>query len=182
MNTEQIDCTLRSDPLTRRTYLGCFPINCIPDVSSKNAAAFVLNSDPSDMPGEHWVCINICDSMAVFFDSFALPPSIYSDTLHELVYDKPNVWVNQTRLQSGESNLCGQYCIYALRALAEGLSPNRLLHPFSDNLTQNDRWIAQQFEKDILTERYPRVCNLRNVVVQVSRTPKTTSIYATYLV
>lgn len=178
MNTRQIDCVLHNDELARRTYLGCFPIDQLPSTDG----SFVLNSDPSHMPGEHWICVELRGSSAVFFDSFALPPAVYSEQLHNLVYDRFNVWTNLTRLQGSSSNVCGQYCIYALQMLSRGCSPNRLLHPFSDDLTHNDRWIARHFAQTVV-KRYPRdQCNLEHIPIQIARISKTTTIYAQYLV
>jgi hypothetical protein len=38
--------------------------------------AIVINTDPHDKPGAHWVCLYVTNAVVEYFDSYGLPPFI----------------------------------------------------------------------------------------------------------
>ena len=76
MNTLQIFKVLLSDIYVRRTSIvRVLPRYQLPNhIDPTKAAAFVVNTDPSDQPGSHWVALYY-DGLGQFeyFDSFGLP-------------------------------------------------------------------------------------------------------------
>ncbi|GFU88482.1 uncharacterized protein TNCV_3354211 [Trichonephila clavipes] len=59
-----------------RDFLGVYPSDKIPKVKKK--AALVVNTDPHDEEGSHWLAMYIQDEKTIeFFDSYGFPPSVY---------------------------------------------------------------------------------------------------------
>jgi hypothetical protein len=90
-------------------WLGVFARDELPDLANERRPfALVLNTDPHDAPGEHWLAIYApTDGPLELFDSFGLPPSAYGlDSLAPRHSRRP--------FQSYSSSLCGKYCIYFL--------------------------------------------------------------------
>lgn len=163
----QITCALKADPYTRRHFAGCYPIDRMP-LQRKAPVSFVVNSDPHDMPGTHWVCVYVDTRLAVFFDSYGKPASFYSNQLAEYLARETrskSLWINRVQLQSNYSDLCGQYCMHALMTLSRTGNPNHILRPFSIDRSRNDRWVLWKFYR--LRTKYKH-CNLKNVRPQFS--------------
>lgn len=122
MNTDQLDLIL-SQTLrhTRTSFIGVFASDRIPSLSTLSAypCCFVVNLDPHDAPGSHWVAYYLESTRHVeFFDSYGNPPSLYL-----LEFATP-IAFNEHEFQSLDSNVCGHYCIYylTLRATQHTLS------------------------------------------------------------
>lgn len=81
----------------------------------------ISNTDPSSKPGQHWVLFMPAvgmDNRVMVFDSFA--QDIYDNPYYSMGPYLPREWAQvihvqgkggRRSLQSGESKLCGQYCI-----------------------------------------------------------------------
>ena len=65
MNTDEIERKLS------RRIDGVFSIDTLPD----KPRLLVCNTDPSDKPGQHWVCIHVEDGRGEYFDSFGRRPT-----------------------------------------------------------------------------------------------------------
>ena len=142
LTTEQLDCLLRCVIPNAVRVLGVFPANCIPIryVASTNARStvqlsfgyadtqrsqiapnehccFILNTHPSDQPGEHWLAFlfNANTRKLEYFDSFGLSLAMYSAVNAALLSNQLLplcVRANsQGMLQSLSSTVCGHYCI-----------------------------------------------------------------------
>lgn len=161
MNGNQIKCVLDADPYTRRCFRGCFPIDRIPTKATA-PFCFVLNSDPAGKPGQHWIAVYVDSHIAVFFDSLAQTPQFYSRALYSFLQRQHHgrVWTSKLKVQSDFSELCGQYCIHALKILARTGNPTVVYRFFTANTMMNDRKIARRFNKII-----PKLkqCNLKYV-------------------
>ena len=121
----------------REHTVGVFPADQIPKVWTK-PTAFVINTDDHTKAGMHWIAIYVDNSCnAFYFDSFGLPPFI-PDHINRLRKNCKRFRWNSVRLQSANSNVCGQYCIMFLHYMSKGLGFHKFLKNFSDNLSQND--------------------------------------------
>ena len=81
MNTQQIEALLKRDPYTKNIFKKV----CARDQVEKPIfpSAYIINSDPSNMPGEHWVAVYFDKKCrGEYFDSYGLPP----DVLHLEIY------------------------------------------------------------------------------------------------
>lgn len=123
MNSKQIDsilCALISPSDSR--FLGVFPRDLLPDRSKiiSFPSCLVFNADDSNAPGSHWLALYYPNSSSTeFFDSYALPPSLYNIPSSALT-PISKLEQNQNQIQSENSNVCGQYCIYYLSYRALG--------------------------------------------------------------
>lgn len=80
--------------------------------SHKYPLCFIANTDRARDEGEHWVAFLFHSPTHYdFFDSFALTPVSY-----DFLLTSSARCVNKltTRIQSLDSNVCGQHCIYFL--------------------------------------------------------------------
>jgi hypothetical protein len=103
----------------------------------------VCNTDPSWLPGKHWIAFYFPkNDLPEFFDSFGHPPNFFTlDFALFLKLNSPNgsYLFNQWQLQSSNSNLCGLYCIlYALSKYKKQSFVNFLKQFSSVEVHQND--------------------------------------------
>ena len=120
------------------------------------SVACIANTDPSNLPGQHWVAFYIDRSRSPpifeFFDSYGLTPSDYN---FPTISPNAHLIHNPIALQSLTSTVCGQYCILYLylRTLFAMSAPkisNQPLIQISDKIlnlapspTQRDRIVRQ---------------------------------------
>ena len=84
-----------------------------PESSSMLAPLFfVLNTDPSTEPGTHWLAcfFDRHSNTSEFFDSYGHDPTFYQLTFPANIH----VVSNSLQLQSDNSTVCGQYCVFYL--------------------------------------------------------------------
>lgn len=96
------------------SFLGVFSRDQQPSLTRINSiapCAYVVNTDPSSLPGSHWVAFfHPHPNIIYFFDSFGRAPT-------ELGFNFPTnctIRFNPYLIQSLTSRCCGQYCIYFL--------------------------------------------------------------------
>lgn len=136
MNTKEIYSALSH----LEDFLGVFSSNQIPFVDKK-PSAFVINTDPSDKPGKHWVAVyHKSNGEAEYFDSFGLPP-LTPDILKHLEDNAFHWHYNPTILQHYSSNTCGKYCILFLLLRSRGYSFCSIVNFFTKQLRSNDKLV-----------------------------------------
>ena len=143
MNTNQIHQVLSKLIPKRVNFLGVFAQNQIPliDSSFSFPLCFVSNTHPSSKPGEHWVAFYYdSPSSLEFFDSYGLHPSIYG-------FNHKPLRMNHHSLQSIDSDVCGQYCIFYLYHRSRGKSLSQIFHSFSSDQAWNDNSVARFVSK-----------------------------------
>jgi len=126
MNTDEIERKLS------RRIDGVFSIDTLPD----KPRLLVCNTDPSDKPGQHWVCIHVEDGRGEYFDSFGRRPT----TLFERYLNRHCCsWTfNDRQLQSVVSKFCGHYCIYYCMLRSRGVDMRKIVSSFSSDTGLND--------------------------------------------
>ena len=119
-------------------WLGVFARDQIPDdLNSKRPFALVLNTDPADKPGQHWLAMYGPTTGPIeLFDSYALPPSLYGLNSFALTYSR-------TPLQSPSSAVCGHYCLFFLYIRSHCNSFNAII-----------RHLKQMFNVDSYVREY----------------------------
>ena len=130
MNSSQIHKALANHRLTAQVYRDVRPADRLPQ---NQTGAFVINTHPSHMPGEHWVVLMYTDKNTTYFDPYGLQPP---DLIGTQLTEQP-LLINTTRFQ-GSRNTCGLYCIYYILTV---ISPNHTMDIFADDLDFNDRLI-----------------------------------------
>lgn len=122
MNSAELHKILSRDPFTMKYFVGVFPSDKIPELSSNRSFAMVINTDKSTEPGSHWVAIFVENNKKLeFFDSYGLPPDAYGSDIKHFITHYPEVSWNKICFQSLTSNVCGPYCIYYLVKRCQGL-------------------------------------------------------------
>lgn len=121
-----------------KSYKGTFPCDMLPPKFSL-PACFVVNTDVSTQPGEHWVAILISKNRhAEYFDSYGLPP-INKHIVEFLHKNSSSITYNTVTLQDLNSSACGYYCILFLEFRAKNISYYEIINIFSKNTKSNDK-------------------------------------------
>jgi hypothetical protein len=111
---------------------------------------FIVNTDPRNKPGKHWICIYVDKESCEFFDSLGRHPSYYHNTfVYFLINNGPRFSYNSKRIQNFGSNLCGEYCVQFAILRSNGYSMNDILARFSNNFEMNDV-LAVNFYKQLV--------------------------------
>ena len=151
MNSLNLERILNSlvDP-DKCKVLGVFPSDLIPAHMERYPICFIANTDPSSLPGQHWVAYYFDSELEYeFFDSYGYPPDYYS-----LPYSSPSIF-NVHSLQSNTSAVCGQFCLYYLNSKARGSDMKSIIHSFSlSNKTWNDKFVRKFVSQITLPKRY----------------------------
>src|SRR5690349_568978 len=107
MNTIEINEQLRNE----KCFLGTYPADEIPlKVISKRPLAMVINLDPSNLPGSHWVALFINENnIAHYLDSFGR--CNISDHIMKFLRmnDVKYLKHNNISIQNKSSMACGVY-------------------------------------------------------------------------
>ena len=132
MNATQIERVLSScKPLFRGVY------SC-DNLPRDGRGLMVVNTDPSDRPGEHWIAIYIDagGQRGEYFDSLGREP--YA-TFRDYMNRHCEYWTfNDKRLQSIASRFCGHYCIYYCKLRCRNIDMRRIVSRFSNDTGFND--------------------------------------------
>ena len=147
MNTSQLQCIISCDPVLRESVLGVFSADQLPKVVPFSPCGFIANTDIKSQPGTHWLAFFIVDKTVECFDSYGQHPGVYNALLSAWMQKQNrSVLINQTRLQSDTSNVCGLYCVYFLRQRLLGHSMKCIIERFSlTDFGANDSSIFDMF-------------------------------------
>ena len=137
MNTIQIERLLKIDPFTKPIFKKVCAKNQLLHVDY--SSAYVINSQPSSKPGEHWIAMYFDKyGKGEYFDSYGLHPRMKGFTA--FMERNSNGWIhNNKTVQSLFSTTCGHYCVYFILYRCSGYSMRDIVSRFSSNLTENDR-------------------------------------------
>lgn len=146
MNTVDIFKTLSKNPITKKIFIGVFASDKLPKLTQR-PACLVVNTDPSNLPGTHWIAIFIPNKgKSIFFDSYGRFP--WDDRFRKFLKNSNNkgYTYNGKKIQSNFSNLCGQYCCTFLYAKCKGQNMRSFMKIFQNNKPlENDKKIKKMF-------------------------------------
>lgn len=100
------------------SFLGVFPFDCVPLAEftgcHPRSKFCIVNTDPSHLPGKHWLALFKPHSQSnfEFFDSFGKSPAYYHFPLDARAIPD----FSTLRLQSYTTRVCGHYCLLFLYA------------------------------------------------------------------
>ena len=146
MNGADVARLARADPAIRRTFAGVYNMSDNwPDPVSL-PACYVVNTDNSRGPGEHWVAFFIdSDMSADYFDSYGIHP--VKKTLNWLRDRTICVHYNTLWLQSPASMVCWAYCLYFLHKRSNNVALENALSIFKEhNFRNNDKLVLSFFD------------------------------------
>ena len=122
MNTSQLMCVINSDPQLFASVLGVYSADQMPKYIRRGR--FIVNTDERYKPGTHWYAFYLYGfGRPALFDSYGKPPQHYNYDFLSCLRRNSSVWIyNTKKLQSNNSNVCGQYCLYFLIHRVRGQS------------------------------------------------------------
>lgn len=148
MNTEQLQHIIQCDVYMKRCVLGVFPVDQIPPHLPLGTGV-IVNTDPARLPGRHWVAFYLNQKNELeCFDSFRKSPFTYSAYMKQFMARFSKTDINEKQLQSRDTNLCGQYCLFFLMCRCRGLSIDYFLHLFSNLQHINDELVYDIIKRD----------------------------------
>lgn len=143
MNSFEIADCLQSLPHTKGLFRGVYPENVLKSINPHNGM-YVVNLDPWNKPGSHWVAIWLHNEQKEYFSSYGRP----AVTPHIAKFLGDRYKFNDLLLQHPFSIVCGQYCVYFLCNRADGHSFETILGHFSSHsLKRNDLIVAEFMNK-----------------------------------
>lgn len=146
MTTLDIQKALKSHKFTKKYFQGVFAINTTPKKVKSKPALYVINSDNSDKPGQHWLAVYFTSNgCGEFFDSYGRSPAKYPEIKRFLKYNSKCITHNNKQLQSLFTGVCGQYCCMFLLHRCKGKSMKNFIKLFN---------IKKQFENDAKIKKY----------------------------
>jgi hypothetical protein len=122
----------------------------------RNGGNYIINLADHNKPGTHWVALFIKQNIAIYFDSYGLPPP----TIIKQFYKGRKLIYNADMIQSMNSTACGYYCILFLHHFTHlnkdyktirqfGYALNKFNQPFDLNNTQKNDLILRDRIKNI---------------------------------
>jgi hypothetical protein len=133
MDNQQLNGILEHIP----EFHGVYAIDTLPHRVHRYPAAFVVNTDQSNGPGEHWLAVYFdVNGNAEFFDSYGYSPEMYGMVDFLLNNSRKGYIRNNKRLQSSVTFVCGAYCVYFLMMKCSGVK--EWLQPFGSDFILND--------------------------------------------
>lgn len=138
MNTLELYSFLKNDPMCNKYFLGIFPRDEAPTTFTKLPCSFMINTDPRNQEGSHWLAIFVNHGRQVeFFDPYGMPPSFYN--LNNYLNNISSSWTfNNFKIQSSFSSFCGQICLFYLYFKSRHFSLDYILSNFSNNYFKNE--------------------------------------------
>lgn len=125
--------------------VGVFPSDKLPK-DPPRPCCLVVNTDPSDKPGTHWVAIFIdAEGVIDYFDSYGLEPSV-PDIVTWIRLNGTGLNTNQLCVQSFMSSACGAHCLYFLVLRCRGF-PMHSITRLTDSSFVNDSFVVAYVNK-----------------------------------
>lgn len=144
MNSVELVKIIQKDSILSKCFAGVYAADQINFKISKRPCSMIINTDPSTLPGTHWIAVYFdLYGDAYYFDSFGRRP--FSEQCNRfLKMNAQNVRINTLRLQSSDSYVCGMYCIYFLYFCVRHKSFRQILNRFTmKNYLSNDRIVCR---------------------------------------
>ena len=147
--TKQLLQALKEDPYTNIQLGGVYPADCLPTHIAARPKVFIVNCQPHTGPGSHWVAFYAMTNGNIeMFDSFAKHPGYYSRHFTRFLADNSVNWnYNLKRLQGGNSNVCGHYCLFYLFHRVRGVEMKEIVNLLDHgNNIDNDSFVKKFIE------------------------------------
>lgn len=143
MNGFDISYILSLDRYTSKCFKG-FAMSDTYKLPFNNAkwALYIVNTDNSSGPGEHWCVLYFDKDYCEFFDPYGQPPETYGfENLIKRRRCKYLVY-NSHQVQNLTSTTCGHHCIFFALHRCRGYSMSDILNLYhSYNTQENDRMV-----------------------------------------
>ena len=137
MDIEQVISTIDK----RKQFLGCFPLDQLPDFPTQFPKSCIINTQTSTKVGEHWIALILTKKHCFYFDSFGLP--IIDQRIIE--YLNPHYTIvrySDVCIQHIESDKCGEFCIVFVTQVNSKITYEKFISQFNlEDVRENDNII-----------------------------------------
>ena len=156
-DTLQLTNACKRDPFISTTFQGVHAADQIPfqKLHRLPAWSIIMNTDPHNKPGQHWVAAMKKDGVCYFFDSYGDSPLKYN----------PQLWKplqrcirNKKDYQQTLSTVCGDYCLFFLRLFNLKDFPADFQY-LDEYLDENDDEANDNFIYKTVHEWFPAILN-----------------------
>jgi hypothetical protein len=121
---------------------GVFAANEIPHIILGSKNGFIANTDPKQRPDQHWIAFYLNGKgILECFDSYGNSPEKYSPYFKQSMTVYSRIEINSKRLQSKDTTVCGQYCLFYLMCRTRGYSLYQITDLFNENFNLNDQFV-----------------------------------------
>lgn len=116
MNSRELLTLARNNRHTADVTRGVFSSNTLPQIVSVYPSAYICNTDPSYLPGSHWIVFWIhSPNYAEFYDSLGKLPEHYDAAFGVFLQNNCASCVyNNVQIQSRDSVTCGYHVLFYL--------------------------------------------------------------------
>ena len=147
MNTLQLIDALKKRKFVRRTFCGVIPIDLLGVKKINKNCSFIVNTDDSSKPGEHWFAIYMPKNLPVeFFDSYGIKPK-QKEILEFIRFNGKRYKYNDKRIQGNNSINCGLFALFFIYFRAKGYTMEQFLKLFTNNYLNNDLIVKKLYNK-----------------------------------
>ncbi len=157
LNNLQLDYLAGTHPILAHVFYGTVPCDRLRrTLPQEGPTAYIVNTDPHEEPGRHWIVIWTEGNVSEVMDSYGLLLEVYGTT------DPIVEWLNRhfkyqmhngQSLQSLFSQSCGDYALMYLIDRAEGGSMQQFLNRFKKNdYVDNDCKVGQMMKRLIVDD------------------------------
>lgn len=143
MDTRSIWSLALQDPVIKHNFGGVFPSDNLPKYK-KQFNSYIINLDPSNKPGSHWIAVYFGKNICYYFCSYGTDPN--ENILKFIRHNAKYIEWNKSLFQSLYSTTCGLFCIYFLHKINNSEKLN--LNP--RNTTYNENIIKNYFHKNYI--------------------------------
>lgn len=137
MKTKTLVRALKRNIHTKEVFGGVLPCNWLPKRVNKNKnVAFIVNTDPSDKKGQHWVAFFFTPCHSYFFDAYGNAPKL--KVFEKFLRKRKESSYFNTRVQ-GTGRSCGYFCLFFILSMLGKVDWN----VFGDYLQFNDQYVIR---------------------------------------
>ena len=114
MNTEQLQCAIKENRCLNSHVKGVYSPDTLPLRVTTYPSAYICNTDPSHLPGRHWVVFWFRNwTQAEFYDSLGYAPNHYDDRFSRFLKDNATSFrYNDVPLQAKYATTCGDHVLF----------------------------------------------------------------------
>ena len=148
LNNVQLDYIAKDDPQLKPSFYGTVACDRLPKNPLKSRPqGYIVNTDPHDRPGEHWLAVWTSGNICAVMDSYGVPLEHYKQAAPLREWIKTHwkyVIANGKALQAFNSQSCGIYTLLYLKTRARGYTLQDFLKRFSDHdYVSNDQQVGK---------------------------------------
>jgi hypothetical protein len=141
MNSNEINLFARR--LNISNFCGVFGLDELKQIDKHRRGLIIFNTQPTTLPGQHWIALSITKDTIFFFDS--LNSGFHSNECVAKFLIKMNkcVILNNFPIQPDASNLCGVHCIVFCHIMSQN-NTLPMFRSFMKRLSQLDVFKREQ--------------------------------------